>query len=200
MYGCREAHWISMECLSGTRHISPAVLIETVDPQSGELLPRGEFGDVLLTDLFGRTTPVLRYAIGDAGSFSWRACTCGKEGYVIDELRGRRMQMIRLPGGHNVSTFSYERVMWFYQQIPQYQLVRLAENELELLYTGNKLSPELEAEILARLALVMPGAGLSLRHLEHIPKLPGGKFCFYRDALEDGNLSEKGAVVGDRQL
>lgn len=86
--GCKVfRHWGMMEtglggaveCAPGSgMHIREAdVLLEIIDPVSGELLPDGEAGEIVTTMLFRWGMPLVRYRTGDMGRILPGICACG---------------------------------------------------------------------------------------------------------------------------
>src|SRR5262249_27545393 len=73
------AMWLALECSAGRIHMdSDRYLIEVVDQQSYTVLPAGEEGVLMITCLFGKTAPSIRYASAIFGRFCSTACSCGQ--------------------------------------------------------------------------------------------------------------------------
>jgi len=53
-------------------------LCEVVDPESGEVLPEGQAGELVITTLTKEALPIIRYRTGDLTSLSARPCACGR--------------------------------------------------------------------------------------------------------------------------
>lgn len=59
-------------------HIREAdILIEIIDPDTGKVLPDGEWGEVVFTTLTRRAMPFIRYRTGDFSRFLPEPCPCG---------------------------------------------------------------------------------------------------------------------------
>lgn len=79
-YGMTETGFgVAVECRAhGGLHILHAnVLLEVVEPQSGETLPAGEMGEVVITTLRREAMPLIRYRTGDLGVLGTAPCSCG---------------------------------------------------------------------------------------------------------------------------
>ncbi|GAB4329934.1 MAG: phenylacetate--CoA ligase [Promethearchaeota archaeon] len=92
-YGLTEAcgPGVAVECpeQAGMHVWSDHFYPEVVDPDTGEVLPEGEVGELVLTSLFKEAVPIFRYRTGDITRL-WRSdCACGRTGYVIDRILGR---------------------------------------------------------------------------------------------------------------
>jgi phenylacetate-CoA ligase len=68
----------------------------------GEPVHFGELGELVVSDMRNRVTPLLRYQIGDVGRLEAGCCTCGFEGtrFVVD---GRIEETVVTPDGHAVT-------------------------------------------------------------------------------------------------
>ena len=59
-------------------HIREAdILIEIIDPETGRVLPDGEYGEVVFTTLTRCAMPLIRYRTGDFSRFIPEPCPCG---------------------------------------------------------------------------------------------------------------------------
>ena len=73
------------------------VLVENVD-QDNQPVPTGVFGDKLLvTPLYKRSQPLIRYVIEDRVRFSSEPCPCGKPFKLIDAIKGRAQEVLSFP-------------------------------------------------------------------------------------------------------
>jgi phenylacetate-coenzyme A ligase PaaK-like adenylate-forming protein len=80
------------------------VLLEAVD-DGGNLVPAGQPADrVLVTNLYNKTLPLIRYEINDAMTVMAEPCSCGSGHSRIGELQGRPSQAFSYPDG-TVLTF-----------------------------------------------------------------------------------------------
>jgi phenylacetate-CoA ligase len=71
-------------------HLREADLyVEIVDPQTGEPLPDGQYGEVVFTTLTRRGMPLLRYRTGDISRFIPGACPCGSVLKTLEPIRYR---------------------------------------------------------------------------------------------------------------
>ncbi|WP_247729593.1 phenylacetate--CoA ligase PaaK [Halovivax limisalsi] len=83
---------------------------EIVDPETGEPLPEGERGELVLTSLTKEALPVLRYRTGDVTSLTYEACECGRTSARIENIRGRVDDLL-IVRGVNVYASSIEEVL-----------------------------------------------------------------------------------------
>jgi phenylacetate-CoA ligase len=98
-YGARDAGFIANECPEGRLHIADEnILVEIVD-QAGHLLPPGEMGEIVVTELESHEFPFLRYRTGDMGVLSDERCPCGRGLTVLKSVEGRSTDFIVTPAG-----------------------------------------------------------------------------------------------------
>jgi phenylacetate-coenzyme A ligase PaaK-like adenylate-forming protein len=99
IYGATEAAAIASECGEHRMHLfEDLVITESVD-ESGRPAPAGEPGEkTLVTVLFGRTLPLIRYEMSDRIVLSDETCPCGRVGRVVESIEGRSEEELLLPG------------------------------------------------------------------------------------------------------
>jgi phenylacetate-CoA ligase len=72
--------------------------LEVVDPQSGEVLPPGAEGELVVTTLRKEAQPLLRYRTHDLSRLIPGPCTCGSPYPRIDTIKGRSDDMFEVRG------------------------------------------------------------------------------------------------------
>lgn len=103
-YGLTEIFPLGGNCRHSTSlHIaSDMAAIEIVDPDTGQPLPRGEIGEVVVTNLVGDSQPLLRYRTRDIARIATsEACACGFTGTRLEgAVLGRVDDMIWFRGAN----------------------------------------------------------------------------------------------------
>ena len=75
-------------------HIRPEeFLVEIIDPETGETLPEGSYGEVVFTTLRREAMPLRRYRTGDISRLLPGECPCGRKGQRLDRILGRREEL-----------------------------------------------------------------------------------------------------------
>ena len=74
------------------------VYIEIIDPKTGEVLPDGEIGEVVITTLRKEGAPLIRYRTHDLSRIIPEKCGCGSKFPRIDRIIGRSDDMIKVKG------------------------------------------------------------------------------------------------------
>lgn len=97
-------------------------LPEIIDPTSGEVLPPGQEGELVLTSLSKEAFPLIRYRTGDRTALLTEPCRCGRTTVRIARLRGRVDEMLIIRGV-NLYPSEVERVLLrFPDLLPRYQV------------------------------------------------------------------------------
>ena len=99
-------------------------IVEVVDPQTGEPLPPGEEGELVITTLTREGLPLIRYRTRDITKIlSYEKCSCGRTHVRIDRIKGRTDDMLKVKGV-NFYPSQIERILMKYKGLsPYYQLV-----------------------------------------------------------------------------
>ena len=99
-YATTECGSLAMECErhAGLHLAEDLTLVEVVDAHN-QPVPPGEFGEkVLITALFSRTLPLIRYEISDSVRLAAEPCACGRPFALLDAVQGRLEDILELPG------------------------------------------------------------------------------------------------------
>jgi phenylacetate-CoA ligase len=116
---------IAYECLEGTWHINTDFYhVEVIDEQSNLLNP-GERGHIVVTRLFGRGTPIIRYT----GMDDWvtldeeYTCKCGYTTPIFKNgVEGRVSARVILPNGRVYPAASFELVSLVLTELKTYKI------------------------------------------------------------------------------
>lgn len=103
IYGLSEimGPGVSQECIEakqGMHIFEDHFLPEIIDPASGEPLPHGEEGELVLTTLTKEGVPLLRYRTRDICSLDDTPCACGRTHLRMTRITGRSDDMLIIRG------------------------------------------------------------------------------------------------------
>ncbi len=100
LYGLSGFNVVAMECRheNGMHILEDEVYAEVVDPESGDLLPYGERGELVLTHVNRRAMPFIRFRTGDLTVLDRVPCKCGRELTLPSGVFGRTGEMYRVKG------------------------------------------------------------------------------------------------------
>lgn len=97
--------------------------IEIIDPKTGEVLPDGETGEVVITPLTKQAIPIIRYRTRDISYIINEKCRCGRTSKRLAKIQGRTDDMLIIKGV-NVFPSQVEGVLMGMEHIgPHYQLM-----------------------------------------------------------------------------
>ncbi|HLR70420.1 MAG TPA: hypothetical protein VK085_03205 [Pseudogracilibacillus sp.] len=100
-YAFHEVQYIAAECEAeaGLHIFEDAFIVEVVDFETGEPLPPGHRGNLVVTALYKTGTQQIRYNIQDiSASYEIEQCSCGSWHRKIDYFQGRSDNMVKLRG------------------------------------------------------------------------------------------------------
>ncbi len=99
VYATTETAGIASGCPYRNSHLyEDLVILEPVD-QAGAPVPAGTTGArVLVTVLFSRTLPLIRYEMSDSVRVGGRGCPCGRSFSLLEEVEGRLEDVLELSG------------------------------------------------------------------------------------------------------
>ncbi len=116
---------VSGECeyLCGM-HINEDYFIpEIIDPNTGEVLPAGEKGELVITCIYKEALPLIRYRTKDVTRLIYEPCKCGRTTARMENLDGRTDDMLKIRGV-NVFPSQIEEVLLGIEEIgPHYEII-----------------------------------------------------------------------------
>jgi len=97
-YGTADVGSLGYEChVAKGMHVPDEILLEMLDPATGDPVPPGGIGEVVVT-LPNRTYPLVRFATGDLSILSDDPCPCGRTSSRLLRLVGRVDQVTKVKG------------------------------------------------------------------------------------------------------
>ena len=185
-YGTRECSDMICECEEGGLHIfSHQVVIEVVD-ECNRPLPAGTAGRMLITLLFNRSFPLIRYEIGDVGSLGGGSCLCGRPFPLMEKIEGRSIEFLTNNEGEYVTPLYIIHLIGVVHNpgfIKRFQLIQNSLHEFHLkiecepenLHLPNRLFGEIETDLKAVLG---PHSIITIEITDRIPEAANGKFFY----------------------
>ncbi|NOQ50989.1 MAG: AMP-binding protein [Desulfuromonadaceae bacterium] len=138
IYGLSEilGPGVGIECIEAQNglHIWEDHFIpEIIDPETGEVLPVGEKGELVITTITKEGIPLIRYRTRDITRLIKEPCICGRTHARIERLSGRSDDMLIIRGV-NVFPSQIESVLFNVEGVePHYQLIVEREGTLDTL-------------------------------------------------------------------
>ena len=130
------------ECKNGSHIIEDHFFPEIINPETCEVLPEGEQGELVFTTLTKEGMPLLRYRTKDLCSLIYEPCECGRTSVRMTRIMGRSDDMLIIRG-INVFPSQIESVILQLPEFePQYLLVVTRENNRDNLEVQVELKEE----------------------------------------------------------
>ncbi|MBQ8787213.1 MAG: phenylacetate--CoA ligase [Oscillospiraceae bacterium] len=115
-------------------------LAEIINSETGEVLPKGSTGELVITTLTKEGIPMLRYRTKDITKINYETCKCGRTFARMDKIKGRSDDMLKIRGV-NVFPSQIESVLMGFEEVaPHYQLVITRQNFSDRLEVKVELS------------------------------------------------------------
>jgi len=183
-YGAIEAGLILAQCAScGDYHPADRHLILELLGEDGRPVAPGEMGRVVVTPLFNRAMPFLRYEIGDYAVLGSRK-DCPHSPWAITRIVGREKNLFKLPDGRKVAPTVPSNVA-LELGLGQYKLIQTTLRDIELHYVlregAAELVPEVIQDIIDR--YLSPGFRVRPVRVLKIPRAPSGKFLMHESLV-----------------
>jgi len=146
IYGLTETTGpgVAFECEEQTgMHINEDHFIpEIIDPDTGEVLPEGEKGELVFTSISKEAFPLLRYRTRDICVLSRKKCSCGRTLIKMAKPMGRSDDMLIIRGV-NVFPSQIETVLLKEGYSPNYQIIVDRVNNNDTFDVNVEMTPEL---------------------------------------------------------
>jgi phenylacetate-CoA ligase len=146
-YGLSEIQGpgVAGECIEGQAGLhgwEDHFLFEVVDPESGEVLPMGEAGELVITTLTKKALPMIRYRTRDITRLTDEPCVCGRTHLRILRITGRDDDMLIIRGVNLFPSQIEAALVGFPDLAPTYQLVVGRKGALDTLAIEVEAAPK----------------------------------------------------------
>ncbi|MGB5824779.1 MAG: phenylacetate--CoA ligase [Proteocatella sp.] len=158
IYGMSElmGPGVAMECSekNGLHVAEDHFIIETINPNTGEVIPNGREGEIVFTSLTKEAFPIIRYRTGDISRVYTEKCACGRTHYRIARIEGRSDDMLIIRGVNVFPSQIEHELLSFDGLEAHYQLVVSREGVMDTLEVQVELSQERALDDRAKLSLM----------------------------------------------
>jgi phenylacetate-CoA ligase len=181
-YSAQEGTHMVMQCTQGKMHINPlAGIIELVD-ENNQPVNAGELGRILVTGLYRKSMPLIRYELGDmveSTGYS-SSCPCGLKWPTIGYIEGRGEDLVKTRDGRRIGYLCFHstkdlrgiKEAQIIQRDYEDFLVNLVKMETDPV-ENDYLESSIKSQIEKRLQLK---ANIAFRYVPSIPRGAHGKF------------------------
>ena len=119
---------------------------EIINPETGEVLPDGEWGELVITTLDREASPVVRYRTRDITRIIPGECPCGRTHRRIDRIHGRTDDMLIIRGV-NVFPSQIEDVMKTFPEMSSWYQIEVDTDHRSLDIVTLKAEPNPDVDL-----------------------------------------------------
>lgn len=148
IYGLSEVigPGVASECIEGKKglHVfEDHFIAEVIDPDTGDVLPHGEMGELVFTTITKEAFPVIRYRTSDITTLIPDACVCGRGFIRMERVSGRTDDMLIIRGV-NVFPSQIEHVLMGTEGVePHYQIIVDRDGALDIMEVHVEVNEEI---------------------------------------------------------
>ena len=146
IYGLTELSGpgVSFECEEQTgMHVNEDhFIVETIDPETGAVLPEGSRGELVFTSITKTAFPLIRYRTKDIGVLKREKCSCGRTFVKMSKPMGRSDDMLIIRGV-NVFPSQIEQVLLTKGLTSNYQILVDRVGTTDSIEVKVEMTPEL---------------------------------------------------------
>jgi phenylacetate-CoA ligase len=185
-YGCSETGGFVYECPHGRWHIScELTYIEFLDPKGNHVTP-GQSGEIIITHLRNEYMPLIRYRVGDIGTFLDSECSCKRGLPLMEVVVSKEIDKVKLANGKCFSSEIFDYINLavmkrFPGSIDQFRVIQKAFDFFDIEFVAGKGSVD-EAEFFFKY-LIEKQIGQSLhfniKRVSQIRREPSGKLRYF---------------------
>lgn len=169
IYGLSEiiGPGVSNECVevkNGSHIFEDHFIPEAINPDTGEVLPEGEIGELVFTTLTKQAFPLLRYRTGDLASITYEPCKCGRTHARMSRVVGRVDDMLIIRGVNVFPSQIEEALVGIEYITPHHQIIVTRKDRLDQIEVQVEVTDEFVRHIGDDLFAGHPQVGVEEAH------------------------------------
>ena len=134
---------IECGCQQGMHVFEDHFYPEIINPETGEVLPDGETGELVLTTLSKYAMPMIRYRTRDITKIIAEPCECGRTIRRIARISSRSDDMFIIRGGNGFPSQIETAILSVDGTMPHYNIILYTENGLDNIEVDVEINEEL---------------------------------------------------------
>ena len=148
-YGGRDAGFIAHQCPAGGMHITAEDIIVEILDKTGQPVPNGQQGEIVVTHLATAEFPFVRYRTGDIGALSNQRCSCGRGLPLLEQLEGRSTDFVVAADGTMMHGLALIYILRDMSGIDGFKIIQhsIERTEILLVTPTQQLPPTQEQQI-----------------------------------------------------
>ena len=141
---------------------------EIVDPDTGEVLPDGEEGELVLSTLTKKAMPVLRYRTHDITSIIAEPCQCGRTIRRIARISKRSDDMLIIRGVNVFPSQIEIGISRVEETTPNFRIIREMKNDMESLLVEVEIQDKYYGDSIENLEIIRKKIQASITQIVNI--------------------------------
>lgn len=176
-YGASELDLIAFQNTKNQWIINTESLFIEIIDVNDKPLPYGEIGRIIITSLYNKAHPFIRYDLGDIGTLT----KIDSKTIILEKLEGRKEDLIHLPSGKTAPglTFYYitKSVIKDSSAIKEIKVIQTAKDTFEIQYSANQQLSLMEQKTIkdALYEYLEPNLNISFHKFEQLERSKSGK-------------------------
>lgn len=155
-------------CKCGMHILEDNFYPEIVDPDTGEVLPDGEEGELVLSTLTKRAMPILRYRTHDITSIIPEPCECGRTIRRISRISKRSDDMLIIRGVNVFPSQIEVGVVRVEESTPNFRIIREMKNDMESLTVEVEIQEKYYGDSLEKIEAIRKKIQASITQIVNI--------------------------------
>ncbi len=117
-------------------------IVEVIDPETLQILPPGEKGELVFTTITKQGFPLIRYRTGDISSIVEESCSCGRTTRRIKRISGRTDDMM-IVDGNNLFPSQIEALLFEIEGVePHFKIILDRDEGLDIIELKVEVTPD----------------------------------------------------------
>ena len=184
-YGSRDAGLTANECPEGSLHIPAEGILVEIEGAG----PDGA-GEIVVTNLYSPSMPIIRYRTGDLGRLDSTPCPCGRTLPRIKAVEGRRTDFLVAADGRVLHALAIIYVLRDTPGLREFRVVQETVDHITIqVLPESPLSPVTIKTLIDRVRqLLGQNVEVAVEPVSAMPVTPSGKFRYVTSRVADGHL------------
>ncbi|MGR3319889.1 MAG: phenylacetate--CoA ligase family protein [Candidatus Anammoxibacter sp.] len=145
--------------------------------KNGKEVTFNEPGEIIVTDLYNRAMPLIRYGTGDIGVKTNRLYSCGRTFSMINGIIGRTCEKMFLVDGTEIyATTAIGQILKDVVGVLEYQVIQKQKGELEIMIIADEIFDyQKEKKLKEKVHQSFKLKKVEIRRVQNIKKTAAGK-------------------------
>jgi phenylacetate-CoA ligase len=183
-YGCIETGLIAAQCAQcGAYHPAERHMVVEILDDANRPVRSGKMGKVVVTPLFNRAMPLIRYETGDYAVVA-ETHTCPRSSASLAQISGREKNLFTLPDGRKIVPGLGPHLM-LDLDVRHFKLIQRTLTDVEFHYLPKDPASEVSRERIQGLVdrFIAPGFSVTCVKVSELPRAASGKFLMHESMI-----------------